>query len=166
MSSEWAPGGAETVDFDVPVDDDPFADDLDAQLAARAPQRWVTRTTVGLAGLVLLVAGFLAGAQVQKHFGPTPAPASSAANARQNAAGARQSTNATRTGTVKLVDGTTIYVATPDGQTVIVRTNGQTAVQTVQPGSLADLVPGTQVSVEGPAAGDGTVTATKVSRTK
>src|SRR6266536_2432024 len=69
------PVAPEPVDGDLAVglSDDPFADDLDEQLAARAPQRWATRTTLVLAGLVLLVGGFLAGAQVQKHFGPAPA---------------------------------------------------------------------------------------------
>src|SRR5437879_11531372 len=49
--------------------DDPFADDLTEQLAARAPRRLANRTTVALAGLVLAVGGFVAGAQVEKHFG-------------------------------------------------------------------------------------------------
>jgi hypothetical protein len=164
--------------------DDPFADDLDQQLAARAPQRWVNRGTVVLAGLLLLVGGFLAGAQVQKHFGATTG---GRAGQNQNAGGNGafaggggfqrgggqnggdangQTTSNVRTGTVKLVDGSTVYIQTPDGQVLTVRTNGSTAVQVTQPGALSDLTPGTQVSVEGPAGSDGAVTATKVSRTK
>ena len=154
------------------LSDDPFADDLDEQLAAREPRRWATRTTTVLAGLFLLVGGFLAGAQVEKHFG---AAATTGTSRTQNPAaagafGGRQAGAATqtnvRTGTVKLVDGTTIYVQTSDGQVITVRTNGSTAVQTVQSGALSDLTPGTQVSVEGPAGSDGAVTATKVTRGK
>jgi hypothetical protein len=170
---------------DVDLASDPFADDLSAELAARAPRRYATRTTAVLAGLVLAVGGFLAGAQVQKHFG-TPAAGSSqdsssqsrsgrsSANfadgnfggGRQGGAAPQASAAATSltTGTVKLMDGSTVYVETADGNLVTVRTNGSTAVQVT--GALTDLKPGTQVSVEGPAGGDGIVTATKVTKAK
>ena len=163
-------------DLTVGLSDDPFADDLDEQIAAREPQHWVTRSTVALAGLFLLVGGFLAGAQVQKHFGAVPAAASTGGTGgggltagtfggggRGNGGGGRgsggnggggQSSANARTGTVKLIDGTTIYVQMSDGQIVTVRTSSSTAVQTVQPGALADLTPGTPVSVEGPAGSD------------
>jgi hypothetical protein len=70
------------------------------------------------------------------------------------------------TGTVKLVDGTTVYVQTADGNVVTVKTSGSTAVQIAQNGALTDLAPGAQVTVEGPAASDGTVTASKVIKGK
>jgi hypothetical protein len=185
------PGDGATLDTPAVVDElsDPFADDLDEQLAARAPQRWANRATTILLGLVLLVGGFFGGAQVEKHFGTVSSASSqnaggggfNAGNFRagrgggqtgggqtgggQTGGGAQAAAN-TRTGTVKLVDGTTVYITTADGQTVTVRTNGSTAVQVTQPGTLADLAPGTQVSVDGPAASDGTVTATKVTRAK
>jgi hypothetical protein len=171
--------GSETDELTIGLADDPFADDLDEQLAAREPRRWATRTTMALAGLVLLVGGFLAGAQVQKHFGVAASAGTGrsqpAGNAAAFAGGARQGGPTTTgpttpgtatTGTVKLVDGTTVYIQTGDGRLITVRTNGSTVVQTVQSGALSDLAPGAQVSVEGPAASDGTVTATKVSRTR
>ena len=173
---------------DLPDDEpaDPFADDLDAQLAARAPGRWFNRATLVLAGLALLAVGFLGGAQVQKHFGAVPAGATQgqqggafvgdgafgaggvggAGGRNQSGNGGQTATASTRTGTVKLVDGNTVYIQTSDGQTVIVHTNGSTSVQLTQAGSLADLTPGTQVSVEGTTGSDGSVTATKVSRAK
>ncbi|MCW2641292.1 MAG: hypothetical protein JWP76_3598 [Dactylosporangium sp.] len=182
---------------DVDLESDPFAEDLSAELTARAPRRYVTRTTVALAGLVLAVGGFLAGAHVQKSYG-TPANAAApggtgAAGFAGGAFGGRQggqnaapgtggqngaaqtgagrtgggsSTANATTGTVKLVDGTTVYVQTPDGSVVTVKTNGSTAVQTTQNGALTDLTPGAQVSVEGPAASDGTVSASKVTKVK
>jgi hypothetical protein len=47
-----------------------------------------------------------------------------------------------------------------------VKTTGSTGVQIAQNGALTDLSPGAQVSVEGPAASDGTVSATKVTKVK
>ncbi|NJC66450.1 hypothetical protein HC028_18345 [Planosporangium flavigriseum] len=171
-----------------PVDllSNPFAEDLSAELAARAPRRYATRTTAVLAGLVLAVGGFLAGAQVQKRFG-TPAAGSTQLRSTRTFNGnnfgsgnvgsgrpgdtsqggtTQQSGAASKltTGTVKLVDGGTVYVQTADGNVVTVRTNGSTAVQVS--GALTDLTPGAQVSVEGAASSDGVVTATKVTKGK
>ncbi len=170
--------------MNVDLASDPFAFDLSDQLAARAPRRYYNRTTVVLAGLVLLAAGFFAGAQVKKSYG-TPTSASSAgatvpnvaggsfAGRRQNG-GTGQSSGASTdgtaanvtTGTVKLVDGTTVYVQTADGTVVTVRTSGSTTVQVAQNGALSDLAPGARVSVEGPAVSDGTVTATKITKAR
>lgn len=177
---------------DVDLASDPFADDLSAQLAARAPRRYATRTTMVLAALVLLAIGFFAGAQVQKRYG-TPAAGSQASGRSAFAAaggnfgggnfggggfgGQRQvgqtnpgaaqpsaaASNVT-TGSVKLVDGTTLYVQTADGNVVTVRTGGTTAIQGTPHGKLSDLTPGTQVTVTGSASGDGVVTATKVAK--
>jgi hypothetical protein len=73
---------------DVDLADDPFADDLSEQLAARAPRRYYTKATVILAGLVLLAGGFFAGAQVEKNYG-TPVGGSSGGTANgSNLAGA------------------------------------------------------------------------------
>jgi hypothetical protein len=161
----------QTVDF-TDLDSDPFADDLGAQLEARAPRRYVTRTTVVLAGLVMLAGGFLAGAQVQKHFG-TPPAATTTANRNATFAGggfrggatpgARAAASVT-TGKVKLVDGTTVYVEKADGTVVTVRTSGSTTVEVAQKGALTDLAPGMTVSVEGPSTGQDTVAASKVTR--
>src|SRR6266480_7397954 len=63
------------------ADDDPFKDDLTEQLAARAPRRLANRATVILAGLVLVIGGFVAGAQVEKNFGHVGGGASSTPSA-------------------------------------------------------------------------------------
>jgi hypothetical protein len=176
----------------VELGDDPFSDDLAAQLAAREPRHVVTRTTAILAGVVLALGGFAAGAQVQKSYGTPSAAAqgagqSSAANAGQgqgagNSGGQGQGRGANpRTGassaadsgqdsaavigTVKLVNGTTVYVETSTGQVLTVRTSGSTTVLTTQPASLSDLAAGTTVTVEGARAGE-TITATKVTRNR
>jgi hypothetical protein len=66
---------------------------------------------------------------------------------------------ATTTGTVKLVDGSTLYVQTADGAVV---TGPDTTVGTLTPKALKDLAAGAAVTVTGAAAADGTVAATTV----
>ena len=167
---------------DVDLSEDPFADDLSERLDAVAPRRWTSRTTLALSGLVLLIGGFVGGAQVQKHWG-------TAANASSNRPGVvlpsgnpfaggnfggrggaggnggnATSAAAGTTGTVKLVDGTTVYLTTPDGQTVIVKTTPSTTVNVNQPGALKDLTPGATVTIQGQTASDGSVNATSITK--
>jgi hypothetical protein len=188
---------------DVDLSRDPFADDLAEQLEAVAPRRWASRTTVALAGLVLLVAGFVGGAQVEKNWGTPnstsnrPAPFASGnpfagfggrfgGGAGGGAAGGGAATGGIArggqngggqngggsngggdtTGTVKLVDGDTVYITTPQGQTVIVKTTGSTTVNVAQPGSLKDLAPGTAVTIQGQTGSDGSVNATSITKTR
>ncbi|MEV0130548.1 hypothetical protein AB0H83_19060 [Dactylosporangium sp. NPDC050688] len=166
----------------------PLDDDLNERIAKAAPRRLANRATYVLAGLALLVAGFVGGAQVQKSYGTAPAatgapgganpaafPSQFAGRGAQGGQGApgAQGGNAgtggqtgTRggiTGTVKLVDGTTVYVETADGQTLIVKTSGTTTVSV--PGALKDLTAGSSVTIVGQNA-DGTVTATSITKTK
>lgn len=65
-------------------------------------------------------------------------------------------------GTVKLVDGTTLYVQTSGGGITKVSTNPTTTVRITKDGTLKDLTPGTDVVVIGTAGSDGTVTARTV----
>jgi hypothetical protein len=65
-------------------------------------------------------------------------------------------------GTVTKVSGDTLWVKTPDGKTVKVKTGGSTRVDITREGSLKDLGTGTSVVVRGSADDDGTVTATQV----
>ena len=155
-------------------------DDLAAELEKRAPLGAPGRTTLVLAGAVLVVVGFLGGVVVQKNYGTSAADNGGAA-ALGNAIAARQNggtgfpggtggagggggtgaRNAT-TGTVKLVDGTTVYITTADGETVTVKTSGTTTVRTEQATALADVPVGATVSIQGTTGTDGTVTATQV----
>jgi Cu/Ag efflux protein CusF len=178
VDPEPEPVTAEGVD----LDDDPFADDLSDRLAAKAPRQYFTRATLVLASLVLLVGGFLAGALVQKTWGKT-STTSNSNNPFANLAGGRgasafpggnfpggatasASSNAATTGTVKLVDGNTVYITTADGNTVIVHTSGSTAVQVAQNGKLTDIKTGATVTVDGTTGSDGSVTASKITKTK
>ena len=161
---------------DIDLTSDPFADDLTEQLKARAPRRHANRTTAILGAVLLIVAGFLGGVQVQKHWGKT---STQATNPFGNTTGfpnvgasgfpgfnASQSASRPTTGTVKLVDGGTVYIQTADGRTVTVKTTSGTSVRNSQAGSLKDLSAGATVSIDGSTGSDGTVTATTITRTK
>ncbi len=94
----------------------------------------------------------------------------------QGAAGAGQGTGQTgaaaatapaaTTGTVKLVDGSTIYVQTSDGNVVTVNTNGKTTVSAASKAALSSIKAGQKVTVQGAAGSDGAVTATSVTAQK
>lgn len=171
---------------DGPVDEidlatDPFGDDLSERLRARAPLP-ITRTTVSLAGLVLVVAGFLGGVLVEKNFGSTARTAASGALPAGfagrglatpgalaqggNGAGGQGGNGAGRgnptTGTVKFVDGTTIYLTTAAGDVVTVKTSATTVVHSEQTTAVKDIAVGATVTVVGTADSDGIVTASQV----
>ena len=173
---EETPAADGFLDLVEPVEND----DLAAELEKRAPRGVPGRTTLVLAGAVLVVAGFLGGVLVQKNYGTSAADNGGAA-ALGNAIAARQNggnalpggtgggggtggtgaRNATA-GTVKLVDGTTLYITTVDGETVTVKTSGTTTVRTEQTTALADVPVGATVSIQGTTGTDGVVTATQV----
>jgi hypothetical protein len=175
-----------------PPDEQDGREDLASELAKAAPRRWWNRGTLVLGAVAVLLAGFLGGLQVQKHWG-TAATASNqtgTAGFNRNTTGGYQgfpggagrpggfgtgtgsgaaasaSAAAATTGTVKLVDGSTIYVQTPDGDVVTVKTTGKTSVQTSAKSSLKNIKAGQTVTVQGPAGSDGTVTATSVTSGK
>lgn len=157
-------------------DDQPGA--LADELAAAAPRRWWDRGTLVLGVVAVLLAGFLGGIGVQKHYGTTNATAGAGPGAGRfagypgfggggrGAASAAPAAPAGTTGTVKLVDGTTLYVQTADGTVVTVRTSGNTAVQTAAKATLKALKAGDAVTVAGAADAEGTVTATSVTAQK
>lgn len=80
-------------------------------------------------------------------------------NGGQN--GGAQAPGSGTTGTVKLVDGDTIYVQTPNG-IVRVKTSGSTKITVAKKSTAKALKAGSKVVVQGTAGQDGTVTATSV----
>jgi len=173
----------------VDLGEDPFDDDLTNQLKARTPLKLTSRTTLALSGVVLVVAGFIGGVFVQKNFGTTTPAANNRAGAFANGfggtggaggagtggggnggaaagtGGAAAGRNAT-TGTVKFIDGTTIYLTGSDGSTITVKTSSTTAVRVQQTGSAKDIPVGATVVVQGTADADGIITATQVTAQK
>lgn len=159
-------------------------EDLSAALASAAPRRWWNRGTLVLGGCGLLLAGFLSGVLVDQHVGTNRASAARGTGTFAGFPGAGRGTGtfgggtagpesggtgtaaaAATTGTVKLVDGTTIYVQTSSGDVITVKTNAKTEVKTATKSKVGDIKAGQSVTVEGPAATDGTVTATSVTAT-
>jgi hypothetical protein len=70
------------------------------------------------------------------------------------------------TGTVKLVDGSTIYVQTSDGNVVTVDTTKKTAVAAASKSTLGSIKAGQTITVQGATGSDGKVAATSVTATK
>jgi ferric-dicitrate binding protein FerR (iron transport regulator) len=168
----------------------PFEGDLAEELAAEPrPRRRPPSITVLLGAGVLIVGGFVGGVQVDRHWGAKKS-SDPAALIRQLAAGrgtqgggaggagglgggqaggqtggqtgGQGNTQAAgTTGTVKLVDGDTIYVQTPSG-IVRVRTSGSTKVTLAKKSTVKALKAGSTVVVQGSPGQDGTVTATSV----
>ncbi len=169
-----------TVEAMSALDGDPFDDDLDVELRARA--RWLpSRVTLMLGGAVLVVAGFIGGVLVEKTVNP-PSTASTATGVNAPGGVARNGqgagggagtgqgfggggSNAT-IGTVKLVDGTTIYLTDANGEVVTVKTTGTTTVRTEQTTALKDIPVGATIAVVGTTGADGTVTATQITAQK
>lgn len=166
---------------------DPFDDNLADELKARQPARRTSRTTFALGGALLIVGGFLGGVLVQKNVGTVsnsalPAGAAAGANARGGFGGgagvgagvgatAQPGTAAdgavgTTTGTVTLVDGTTVYLTTADGQVITVKTASTTTVRLEQAITLKDVAAGATVTVRGTANADGVITASQVTTQK
>jgi hypothetical protein len=169
---------------DVDLSTDPFDDNLADELAARQPVRLTSRTTLALSGAVLILGGFLGGVLVQKNFGtPTTSGLAAGAVAGGNArggfggaggsgqagtgqTGAGTGTRNTTTGKVKVVDGTTVYLTTADGQVITVKTSSSTTVRAEQSVTLKDLAVGATVTVQGTTNADGVITATQVTSQK
>ena len=160
-------------------------DDLDAVLTRRSRAKLPSLTLV-LAALVVASAGFLGGIVVGKHYGGSgsgsPASAFSRFAAGASAtAGTRSSSGAglggpgggsggfaagnATIGTIKLIDGGTVYVQTSGGDIVQVSTSAGTKVTVSSTVPVKDLQPGETVIVQGSKNSRGGVTATSISQT-
>jgi hypothetical protein len=166
----------------------PFEGDLTEQLAAEPkPRRSLPSITLLLGAGILIVGGFVGGVQADRHWGAKPSSNASdllsqlSRRAGQNGGGGQggggflgggQGTGQGRgsgqggaangtTGTVKLVDGSTIWVQTSSGL-VRVKTTGSTKVTIAKKSTAKALKAGSPVTVQGATGQDGTVTATTV----
>ncbi|MDS0132583.1 MULTISPECIES: hypothetical protein [unclassified Amycolatopsis] len=143
--------------------------DLNAEM--RQAAKPFSRTTLVLAGLVVLAIAFGGGAWTHAAFGSSSSAPTRPAGGTQNGqqAGAGQQGGGFRggrgtTGTVDRVDGTTVYVKTAQGDDVKVSTSDSTTVGVTQQGKLSDLKPGATVVVQGQAGSDGTVAAQAITQ--
>jgi hypothetical protein len=158
-------------------------DELAAVLTRRSRAKLPSLTLV-LAALVVASAGFLGGIVVGKHYGGSgsgsPASAFSRFAAGASAtAGTRSGSGAglggrggggfaagnATIGTIKLIDGGTVYVQTSGGDIVQVSTSAGTKVTASSTVPVKDLQPGETVIVQGSKNSRGGVTATSISQT-
>ena len=167
-----------------PIDDD------DAELTAvltRRPRAKLPSLTLVLAAIVVASAGFLGGALVGKHYGSSSSGSLAAEFSRL--AGARASASASpgssagsgsgfagrggglfgggnaTVGSIKLIDGNTVYVQTTAGDIVQVTTSAGTKVTVSSTVPVKDLRPGETVIVEGSKNSSGAIAATSISQT-
>ncbi|WP_326945893.1 hypothetical protein OG439_41320 [Amycolatopsis sp. NBC_01307] len=165
--------------------------DLNAEM--RRAAKPFSRATMVLAGLVVLAAVFAGGAWTHAAFGSSSGSSSGAPAGRQGGglggqqggtqggtqagtgtgtgtgtgqqgSGFRGAGGRGTTGTIDHVDGTTVYVKTAQGTDVKVSTSDSTTVGVTQPGKLADLKPGSTVTIQGQAGDDGTVAAQAITQ--
>jgi hypothetical protein len=156
----------------------PDARDVTAELAA-PPRRRLPWLTLVLAGGVIAAAAFSGGAWYQKNHGDSSGGGNRAAAAGQrgaqgaapgaqgaggsrrggatggSAAGGQQGQPGFTRGTVKLVDGSTVYLTDANGNIVKVTTGDSTKVSVTQDGKVGDLKPGQSVTVVGTPDGSG-----------
>lgn len=159
-------------------------DELNAVLTRR-PRAKLPSLTLVLVALVVASAGFLAGILVGKHYGSSGS--GSAASAFGRFAAGASATAGTRSGlgaglggrsggggfatgnatigTIKLIDASTVYVQTLEGDIVQVSTSAGTKVTVSSTVPIKDLQPGETVIVEGSKNSRGGVTATSISQT-
>jgi hypothetical protein len=153
-------------DWEPAIDDDPPP--------ARSRRRLLTPLTIVLCGVLIAVAGFIAGVQVQKgqqdagggqRAGFTGAGAASAGGAGGAGPGANsgaQTQDAPTFGTVANKKGGTLYVRDADGTTVRVKTNAQSKVTRNAAVSPKGIYPGDTVVVQGTKDKSGNLVATQI----
>lgn len=132
----------------------------------------------GLLVLLLVFGGLWVGAYMQRNsssstsaatpFGGSFSPPGGAGASRVTggAGGFPGTTSSGTSGTVTDIIGSTLYVTTASGSLVAVNVGTTTTVDRNAKSSLAALLPGDTVTVQGTKAKDGTVTASSVSATQ
>jgi hypothetical protein len=115
--------------------------------------------------VVLAAAGFIGGVEVQKAQGTTQAaiPAQGRPFAPGGGFGVQQQDAAA--GTVKTMDGHTLYVQTTDGTLTKVETDANSKVTRTAGSTVGRIQPGDNVVVQGSKAASGTVKATRITAT-
>jgi hypothetical protein len=139
------------------------------ELPRRPRRKLVTPVTALLAAVLIAALGFIGGVKVQKSSGSTGSGfgaarsrfGTAAAGASGGFSGGGGASDAT-VGTVADVDGKSFYVTDSGGNTVKVKTNGNSKVTRTAVSSVGEIHPGDTVIVQGSKATSGTVTAASV----
>jgi hypothetical protein len=163
------------------------ADDLTPALARR-PRAKLPSLTMFLIAAVIAGGGFYAGALVGKHNAGSGTAGFAAAFRGAAATGTTGTTGAARTGrtgtgaggifgggatgaagndtigTIKLIDGNTVYVESETGAIVQVQVSGATKISITSTGTVKNLSPGQTVIVGGAKNSSGGVSATTITQ--
>lgn len=134
--------------------------------AATSRPRWLT---FALAVVAALLVGGIAGGAIGNGIGSAQASAvarqgdgfAGRGGADAGPGGAADAGGGFVTGTITKVDGTTLTVKSPNGQSVTVTTTGSTTVTTAKKGKVTDLKQGDTVVVRGQQS-NGSVAATVI----
>jgi hypothetical protein len=130
-----------------------------AMLGGALLDRWQRPASTANSSLASIAAQF--GARNGRGSGASGASGGSGTSGTASPFGAGGAT----VGTVKLVDGTNVYVQDLQGNTIKVTTKATTTVSVTKTGKVGDLAPGSTVIVQGKQNRDGTsMTATSISQ--
>jgi hypothetical protein len=178
-TEEWPTLAGEPASPSTPLDDLPF-DEANEEWATAGSARGIRLRlpVVALLAVILVAAGFWGGSIVEKDQGSSAAAGAAAGLAGRFAAGGARgaggATGATgfgaattqgTTGTISVVDGSTLYVLTTSGSLVKVTLAPSTTVTRNAKATQGQLQPGDSVDVQGATGKSGTVTATSVAAT-
>ena len=138
-------------------------DDDDSPLPPRRAKVF-TPVTWTMVALLLTAGGFALGAKVGRDSAPAAAAttAGGAGGFGARAAAAGGGFGGGTFGTVKLVDGTNVYLQDSSGNVIKVTTTPEANVTVSKKGTVADLKAGDTVVVQGTADADGNIAATAI----
>jgi hypothetical protein len=157
------------------------SDDLTPALVKR-PRLKLPSVTLLLGATALIAVGFFGGALTGKHFGSSPGNSGRfsglsglGGNGRAgglpglgsgtgSTPGTGSSPSGGTAGTVKLIDGKTVYLQTSSGGIITVTVSPATKVTISTPGQLRNLHAGDTVTVQGSTSASGTIAATSIER--
>jgi hypothetical protein len=138
------------------------------ELPRRPRRKLVTPLTASLTAVLIAALGFIGGVQVQKSSADS-SPGAGGFNRARAAGGFTRQGGGGRSdstvGSVANVDGKTLYVTDSSGNTVKVKTDGQSKVTRTAVSKATEVHPGDTVIVQGTKSSSGTVTATSVTAT-
>ena len=140
------------------------------------PNKRVTPVTIALAAIVMLVVGFVAGAQYQKHTGGSDTgtqgsglaaggPGGRTAPGGQGAQGGTDAAGQPTFGEVAGKDGNVLTVTDASGNSVKVKLTTDSKVTRTANARASDVHPGDSVVVQGTKGSNGTITASTVRST-
>ncbi|MQA80684.1 MAG: hypothetical protein GEV10_19760 [Streptosporangiales bacterium] len=139
-----------------PPDEGPAAPPPPAPRRSRLPT-----LTLALAGVLVLVLGFVGGIGVSRLTGGGPQAGGPGGTPLTKQSAMVDGAGVTL-GTIERIDGNTVYVKTPDGKTVKVNASDKTEVRVSSTASVDDLEPGENVVVRGDADDKGSVEADRI----